>query len=254
MALSIVLGFLTIKFVARVSKSNISLSIVSEMLPVVTIFGLLMARIYYVFLDFDYFVMNPDEIFALWHGGLSIHGAILGGFISGSIYLKMKNQKILPYADVFSYGLLVGQAVGRWGNFFNSEAFGLPTDLPWKLYVPFSHRPFEFQQFQFFHPTFLYESIWNVLCFLILFFVLRKRVQKVEGATFCIYLILYSTGRIFIENLRIDSVLNIFNVPVAIIVSCVLIVISFITLIILIYKNGDKNAKQTCTYKRFRQN
>jgi phosphatidylglycerol:prolipoprotein diacylglycerol transferase len=101
--------------------------------------------------------------------------------------------------------MILGQAIGRWGNFFNEEAFGAPTDLPWKLYISPPHRPPEFRQFDFFHPTFLYESLWNLLVFAVLVRWVRPRLGRHPGAVFFAYIGLYSAGRFFIEALRLDS-------------------------------------------------
>jgi phosphatidylglycerol---prolipoprotein diacylglyceryl transferase len=103
--------------------------------------------------------------------------------------------------------LAIGQAIGRWGNFFNEEAFGTPTDLPWKLYVAPAHRPLPYAQSEFFHPTFLYESLWDLGVFLLLVGVLRRRCAKAPGALFLCYLGLYSAGRIFTEALRTDALM-----------------------------------------------
>src|SRR5207244_7116200 len=100
-----------------------------------------------------------------------------------------------------------GQAVGRWGNFFNEEAFGTPTDLPWKLYISPPHRPLQFAQEEFFHPTFLYESVWDFLVFIVLVAVFRKRLERAPGALFLTYLGLYSVGRFLTEALRTDALM-----------------------------------------------
>lgn len=238
MALAIGIGYLFTKLIAsKYYKENVNLDILSGLFPIVTMFGLLGGRLYYVLLDYYYYIQHLNEIFAVWLGGLSIHGAILGGFISGVIYLRLKKQKILPYADVFAYGLLLGQALGRWGNYFNIEAYGAPTNLPWKLYVPIFYRDLKYLNYEYFHPTFLYESIWNLLCFIALFFGLRRFVQKYEGVNFFLYLILYSVGRIFIEKLRLDSVLYVFNLPIAILVSMIIIVVSIFSICLIIRNN-----------------
>lgn len=196
--------------------------------------GILGARLYYVLLSLPYYISNPNEIFFIQQGGLSIHGAIIGGLIGGGIFCKIKKADFLKYADIYALGLPIAQAIGRWGNFFNSEAFGKPTALPWGLYIPAQNRPLEFQFYDFFHPTFLYESLWNLFVFLILYFVLRKICFRYKGALFFAYLILYSFGRILIENVRIDSVLNIAGIPVAIWISLVTIIISVISLFIIL--------------------
>lgn len=175
--------------------------------------GVLGARLYYVLFDFQYFIENPLEILAIWKGGLAIHGALLGGAAAYFTYIKIHKIHWLKYTDVIMPGVLLAQSLGRWGNFFNSEAFGRPTDLPWKLFIPFAKRPAGFETFEYFHPTFLYESLWNLIGFIILIFLSRKffptshKLQATSsyGIILCAYLIWYSFGRFFIEGLRLDS-------------------------------------------------
>jgi phosphatidylglycerol:prolipoprotein diacylglycerol transferase len=136
--------------------------------------GLVGARLYYVLFNLDYYQTQPWwRIFAVWEGGLAIHGGLIGGLLTGGAYVWAKGLPLLTYLDIVAPSLLLGQAIGRWGNFFNEEAFGGPTDLPWKLYISEPRRPPAFVDHQFFHPTFLYESLWNFGAFLLLYFVLR---------------------------------------------------------------------------------
>jgi phosphatidylglycerol:prolipoprotein diacylglycerol transferase len=107
--------------------------------------------------------------------------------------------------DIAAPPMVLGQAIGRWGNFFNEEAFGRPTDLPWKLFISPEHRPLGYAQFEYFHPTFLYESLWDLAVFLLLVGVLRSRLKTRPGALFFAYVGLYSIGRFAIEALRLDS-------------------------------------------------
>lgn len=210
-----------------------------DFIPWLIIVSIVFARFYYVLLDLDFYSKFPSEIFAIWHGGIAIHGAIIGGILAGFVYFKLiKKTSLLPYADVVSYGLSIGQAIGRWGNFFNQEAFGAPCNLPWKLYIEPVMRPAEFAGYSYFHPTFLYEAIWDVLIFLILFFVIRKIAQNKSGIVFFAYLGLYSFGRIIIENIRIDSVLNIINIPIALIVSVLGLLISIFGILFIAFKKS----------------
>lgn len=234
-------GIFTTYFVAKKHYKWVNLDLLLDFFPFMIIFSILFARLYYVLLSLDYYLKYKGEIFAIWHGGIAIHGAILGGLISGIIFFKfIKKKPLLPYADVVSYGLAVGQAIGRWGNFFNSEAFGKPCDLPWKLYIEPVKRPLEFMSNEYFHPAFLYESAWDIFVFLILFFAVRKAAAKfiknAPGMVFFSYLALYSFGRIFIENIRTDSVLNILGVPVAILVSVLVFFVSLILLLWIVLK------------------
>jgi phosphatidylglycerol:prolipoprotein diacylglycerol transferase len=193
-------------------------------LAIFLLFGAILgARFYYVIFNWDFYRMHLEEILMTWHGGLSIHGAIIGGFISGAVYTRINNLPLLKYADLVSYGLILGQAIGRWGNFFNAEAFGLPTNLPWKLYISQENRPEKYIDYQYFHPAFLYESLWNILVFCILYFILRKKFEGNNGVIFFSYLILYSIGRIFIESIRIDSIFMIYGVSIAQIASFIFI-------------------------------
>jgi phosphatidylglycerol---prolipoprotein diacylglyceryl transferase len=169
------------------------------------------ARLYYVAFEWKNYVQRPEEILAIWHGGIAIHGAILGGTIAALIFARLNKVSFWQLADLVAPSLILGQAIGRWGNFFNSEAFGRPTDLPWKLYIPLAQRPPGYTQFEYFHPTFLYESLWNLAVFgllLLLFFrgLRGSRPLKV-GTLFLVYLVSYSLGRVWIEGLRMDSLM-----------------------------------------------
>ncbi len=169
------------------------------------------ARIYYVLFQWQDYSQRPGDIIAIWQGGIAIHGAIMGGVIAMIIFARFNKISFWQLTDVIAPSLILGQAIGRWGNFFNSEAFGRPTDLPWKLYIPRFHRPLQYVNSDFFHPTFLYESLWNLSVFVILislFFWGIKHKNKLKlGAIFCVYLIAYSLGRVWIEGFRIDSLM-----------------------------------------------
>lgn len=169
--------------------------------------GLLGARLYYVLFNWGYYGSRPLKILAVWEGGLAIHGGLLAGGLTAVIYSIRKKLPVLTYLDIMAPSAPLGQAIGRWGNFFNQEAFGTPTDLPWKLYIEPYHRPPDLATFEYFHPTFLYESLWNLLVFSLLYFLLRRRLQRIPGALLLCYVGLYSVGRFFVEGLRIDSLM-----------------------------------------------
>ena len=169
--------------------------------------GLVGARLYYVAFNLEYYGRLPTKIFAVWEGGLAIHGGVIGGILLGGGYAWRRGLPVLRYLDIAAPSLALGQAIGRWGNFFNEEAFGTPTDLPWKLYISPSHRPIEYAQSEFFHPTFLYESLWDAVVFLLLVRLFRDRVDRAPGALFLTYLGLYSLGRFFTEGLRTDALM-----------------------------------------------
>jgi phosphatidylglycerol:prolipoprotein diacylglycerol transferase len=131
--------------------------------------------------------------------------------LAALIFARIKKISFWQLADLVAPSLILGQAIGRWGNFFNSEAFGGPTNLPWKLYIPPEHRPPEYVNFAYFHPTFLYESLWDLIVFgllLTLFFRgLQGKSRLKVGTLFLVYLIAYSLGRFWIEGLRTDSLM-----------------------------------------------
>ncbi|MFN3361842.1 MAG: prolipoprotein diacylglyceryl transferase [Pseudanabaenaceae cyanobacterium] len=144
---------------------------------------------------------------AIWEGGIAIHGAILGGFLALLLFSWRYRLHWVTLADGIAPALILGQAIGRWGNFFNSEAFGAPTDLPWKLYIAPQYRPPQYANYDYFHPTFLYESLWNFGVFMLLLSVLVKYPRAKDGTLALLYVVFYSLGRIWIEGLRTDSLM-----------------------------------------------
>ncbi len=169
------------------------------------------ARLYYVAFEWEKYADNPAEVLAIWHGGIAIHGAMLGGLLAALIFARLNKIAFWQLADLVAPALILGQAIGRWGNFFNSEAFGRPTDLPWKLYIPPAQRPAGYTQFDYFHPTFLYESLWNLGVFALLLTLFWRGLKQPgalkTGTLFLVYLIAYSSGRVWIEGLRMDSLM-----------------------------------------------
>lgn len=241
MAIAIISGLFVVSKIRKYYYSDISQDFILDLSFYLIIAGVIGARLYYVLLDSKYYIKNPIEIFEVWHGGLSIHGAIIATIIVGAIYIKKNKQKFFKIADLFIYGLVIGQSIGRWGNFFNSEAFGIPTNLPWKLFIPVAKRPLGFYNISYFHPTFLYESLANLIIFFILFFVVRKLAKGKDGIVFFSYLIMYSIARFLIESLRIDSILNIKNIPIAQLVSIILILTGVIGILIITKKSNSNS-------------
>ncbi len=231
LAIAIIVGTLVADFIGN-KFFSLKKETVIDMSPYLVIMGIIGARAYYCLLNYDFYLRFPTEILAIRHGGISIHGAILGGLIGLIIFAKRHNISILKLCDASAVGLVIAQAIGRWGNFFNSEAFGLPTNLPWKLYIAEQYRPIPYTEYSFFHPTFLYESILNFVIFIILLLLIKKQTFKKEGNIALIYLILYSIVRIFVENFRIDSVMYLHGIPIAIVVSIGIILLSTIFLIL----------------------
>ena len=230
MALAISVGVLVSNFIGE-KYYGLKKDTIIDLAPYLIIFGILGARAYYCALDYNFYLRFPTEILAIRHGGISIHGAIIGGAIGLWFFANKHKFSALKLADICALGLPIAQAIGRWGNFFNSEAFGTPTTLPWKLYIAPQYRPIPYQDCEFFHPAFLYESILDVVVFAILFFIMKKNFAKKEGNLALIYLILYSIVRILVESVRIDSVRYVFGTPVAILVSMGIIIVSTFILI-----------------------
>ena len=235
MALAIAVGTLVSDWIGA-KYFELKKETIIDMAPYLIIFGIIGARIYYCLMDFGFYTRFPSEILALRHGGISIHGAIIGGIIGLIIFAKRHNLSVKKLCDVSCIGLVLGQAIGRWGNFFNSEAYGTPTNLPWKLYIAPQYRQIPFQDTEFFHPTFLYESILDLAIFGILIYLIKTSKLKKEGNLALLYLVMYSIARIIVETYRIDSVRYIFGFPVAIVVSAGIIVLSAI----LFYINNKK--------------
>ena len=169
------------------------------------------ARAYYVLFEWQEYSQRPEDIIAIWKGGIAIHGAIIGGTIATIIFSRLNKVSFWQLLDLVVPSAILGQAIGRWGNFFNSEAFGKPTDVPWKLYIAPPYRPLDYINYEYFHPTFLYESLWNLGVFALLiwlFFWGLKRSNRLKVGTLTfVYAIAYSMGRVWIEWLRTDSLM-----------------------------------------------
>jgi phosphatidylglycerol---prolipoprotein diacylglyceryl transferase len=185
--------------------------LISDLAIVLVLAAIPSARLYYVIFQWQDYAANPLKVIAIWEGGIAIHGAILGGIIAALIFSKIKRVSFWQMADLVAPSLILGQAIGRWGNFFNSEAFGSPTDVPWKLYIPPERRPPGLSTVEYYHPTFLYESIWNLGVFVLLMFLFSRDLRRLPklkvGTLALVYLIGYGAGRIWIEGLRTDSLM-----------------------------------------------
>jgi len=193
--------------------------------------GIIGARLYHVLTpspsmgDPFYYFHHPMEIFAIRRGGLGIYGAILGGVLGVLLYAKRNGLDPWLWLDIGVPGLALGQAIGRWGNFFNQELYGRPTDLPWGIYISPEHRLPGYTQYERFHPTFLYESLWNLGTAILLFYLLRHHREKLlRGEIAGLYVIFYSVGRILMEMVRLDSP-TLWGCPIAQVVATVLIVV-----------------------------
>lgn len=235
----IALGFLLAAFVAsRLARRwNMSSERIINLALVIFIGGIIGARLYFVILSWSYFSHHLSEIIATWHGGLSIHGGIIGGILVGAIYCNRARLPFLRCADLFACVVPLAQSIGRWGNFFNSEAFGKPVadSFPLKLYIPLENRPLSYYNYNYFHPTFLYESAWDFCLFLILYFVAAEKLKRYPGIVFFLYLAGYSVGRLLIEPLRVDSIV-LLNLPAPSVVSAITLALSIVIAMLLLWR------------------
>lgn len=209
-ALLIVLGIVLAvwlgnrRYVARGGSPSVITDIAIWAVP----FGIVGGRLYHVLSDHQLYFgpegAGPVAALRIWDGGLGIWGAVTLGALGAWIGARRAGVLLPPVADAIAPGIALAQAIGRWGNWFNQELFGAPTDLPWGLQIDAVHRPAGYEQFATFHPTFLYESLWMVGVALVLIWA-DRRFQLGHGRVFALYVLLYCSGRIWIESLRIDS-------------------------------------------------
>lgn len=222
MASSILVGVLVANFLFN-KYNNQEKDFILSIAPILIILGIIGARLYFCLLNVSYYIQYPFQIFDIRQGGLSIHGALIAGVLALIFYSIKGRINVLKLLDSIACGTIIGQSIGRWGNYFNSEAYGLPVlGQGWGLFIPESQRLAQYVNYELFHPAFFYESVLNFLGFIILLFVLKKNAQIRVGVTFFSYLIIYSIVRFFIEQIRVDSALNICAVPIARIVSLIL--------------------------------
>jgi phosphatidylglycerol---prolipoprotein diacylglyceryl transferase len=175
--------------------------------------GIIGARIYYVLFNLDYYLAYPSEILAVWHGGLAIHGGIIAGFICGYLLARKYRFPVWSLADSGSLAVILGQAIGRWGNFFNGDAYGLPTKQPWGIiFPPDSPAGSQFPGIPT-HPVMIYESLLNLLAFALLFYLSRKK-KLPDGSIFALYLCAYAVVRFGVSFFRADDLMiGIFRAP-----------------------------------------
>jgi prolipoprotein diacylglyceryl transferase len=187
-------------------------------------FGIVGARLYHVATDWEsYFGSGADPVDALkiWQGGLGVWGAIAMGALGGWIGAKRRGIPLPPLADALAPGIVLAQAIGRFGNWFNQELFGRPTDLPWGLEIDPEFRPDRYADVETFHPTFLYEALWCVAVALILVWA-DRRFRMGHGRVFALYVALYTLGRSYIETLRVDPAREVFGLRLNVWTSVVL--------------------------------
>ena len=202
-ALGALMGILVAKYSSK--KKNINYSTFADLVLVSLPIGLIGARLYYVLFSFSNYKNNLLDIFNVREGGLAIHGGIIFGLLTAFIFTRIKKISFLKIADVAAPSVILAQAVGRWGNFFNQEAHGGPVSYDYIKHFPaFIQNGMNIGGI-YYHPTFLYESLWNLCVFVVLILIIRK--NKVDGLVAFTYLGLYSIGRFIIEGLRTDSLM-----------------------------------------------
>lgn len=205
--------------------------------------GIIGARLYYVLFELDRYIQDPISIFMINEGGLAIYGGIIGGLLGGCITAKILKQRIMPILDVAVLGFLIGQGIGRWGNFMNQEAYGSPTDLPWGMASGATGNIAV-------HPCFLYESLWCLFGFVLIHF-LSKKFQKYAGQVFYFYLVWYGFERMIVEGLRTDSLylpFDVFGMEIRVsqLISAGILIFGIIMLIV----NRKKEDKFYDNYRR----
>jgi phosphatidylglycerol:prolipoprotein diacylglycerol transferase len=190
--------------------------IVWDLLIWLIVGGVIGARLWHVFtpspsliaqgIDTRYYLTHPLDLINLRRGGLGIPGAVIGGALALFFFARKYKLNFVEWTDLAAPGLALGQAIGRWGNFFNQELYGAPTNLPWKLFIDPLHRLPGFTDQAYYHPLFLYECLWNLGNMALLLWVSRRFPEKLKtGDVFLIYLIVYPVGRFLLEFLRLDS-------------------------------------------------
>lgn len=224
----ILLGVLTGLFVVwlEIRKEKMNKDEVFDMFFYTIIFAFLGARIYYVLFNLSYYLFNPLEIISIWHGGLAIHGGILGGALYLLYYTKNHKINLLKLFDILVIGLIIGQVIGRWGNFFNSEAYGSVTSLEYlrSIFIPEFIIKGMYIDGAYYLPTFFFESMWNLVGFIILILI-RKFYKKLKtGQLMGFYMMWYSFIRFIIEGMRLDS-LMLGSIRVAQLVSLILFIV-----------------------------
>jgi len=213
-SLMIIIGVLAAVWLSinETRRRKMDPEMVWDMVPWILIAGIIGARLWHILtpsasmgVTASYYFQHPLEIFATRKGGLGIPGGIIGGALSLWIYCRVKKQNFGTWADIIVPGLALAQAIGRWGNYFNQELYGSPTNLPWKLFIDEAHRLPAYADIAYYHPMFLYESLWNLLNMFLLLYLGRRYAKKLfPGDLFAVYLIVYAIGRFALEFMRLD--------------------------------------------------
>ncbi len=229
----LIISWIVISSISK--KSGITKDIFNLYFGIV-VSALIGSRLYHVLNELEFYVSNPELILQIWNGGLAFHGGLLGGIIFSFFWIKKHNLSFFRIADIVAPGIILFQAIGRWGNYFNQELFGKPTNISWGIPIESFNRPLIYQDFQYFHPTFLYESILNLIIFIVLIILhiqlSRGTMRLREGTIFLLYIVMYSIVRFVLEFIRIDDTPEIVGIRLPQIVSLLL----FFAVILFYYK------------------
>jgi prolipoprotein diacylglyceryl transferase len=236
-ALAILLGIVVAiyvgnrRWIARGGRAGVVADVAIWAVP----FGIVGGRLYHVITD-NQIYFGPDgkglvAAFRIWDGGLGIWGAVILGGVGAWIGVRRRGIPLPPFGDAIAPGIVLAQAIGRWGNWFNQELFGAPTDLPWGLEIDPANRPEGYEQFATFHPTFLYESLWCVGVAVVLVWA-DKKWRMGHGRVFALYVTLYSLGRVFWESLRIDEANHFFGIRLNVFTSLLVVVGGIVYLVV----------------------
>ncbi|MDX8345200.1 prolipoprotein diacylglyceryl transferase [Rossellomorea sp. YZS02] len=221
--LGILIGFLLATKESR--KTGLDHDVFPDLLIWAIPTSILFARIYYVSFEWEYYKENPLNIIAVWEGGIAIHGALIGAVLTTIIYCYKKGISFWKVTDIAAPSLILAQSIGRWGNFINQEAHGTQVSGEFleSMFLPDFIVDQMFIEGNYYHPTFLYESMWNLLGFIVLITIRRKFTKLKQGDVFLTYLIWYSTGRFFVEGMRTDSLMLTDSIRVAQLISLLII-------------------------------
>lgn len=204
--ISIITGYILI--LKRLPLYKLSTQLLENLAIICVPASIIGARIYHILSELGYYRTHLNEIFALKLNGLGLFGVIFASVTCVYIYSKFHRLNFLKLLDAGSLGLMLGQIIGRFGNYFNKELYGYPTNLPWKIFIPLERRVGGFENFEYFHPTFLYESVWNLIGLIMIFRFEKKLFQNKKykpGLIFASYLIWYGFGRFFLGFLRVEE-------------------------------------------------
>jgi phosphatidylglycerol:prolipoprotein diacylglycerol transferase len=234
-AIIIILGIIVAMFLVskEAARRDTKLDFLLDALPWLFVGGVVGARIWHIFtppqsmvargITTRYYLTHLLEAIAIWKGGIGIIGAVLGGTVALILFARSKGVKAAIWLDILAPGLALAQSFGRWGNFINQEVYGLPSKLPWAIFIDAQHRLAGYAQVGTYHPLFLYESLWSLLNMAFLLYIGRRYQNRwVPGSIFLLYLIFYGVGRVGLEFLRLDvssyQGININQVMMAVIV------------------------------------